>query len=119
MDSTNNRIKPDRLKEKENKLVFSYMTLRNLIGFCGMILPLALVLTTKTSPVDNTIESSISDYYYTSSGDVLVVFLCVLGTFLFTYKGYDKKEKFLSTITAICGIGVAFSPTATKYLRIL
>ena len=117
MDSIDNTIKPDRLKEKENKLVFSYMTLRNLIGFCGLILPLALILTTKTSPVDKIIESSISDYYYTSNGDLLVVVLCVLGAFLFTYKGYDIKENILSSITAICGIGVAFSPTATKYLR--
>ena len=117
MDSTKNTITPDRLKEKENKLVVSYKTLRNLIGYCGMILPIVLILTTKTAPSDKNIESSFSDYYYTSSGDILVSFLCTLGAFLFIYKGYNIKENILSTIAGICGILAAFSPTAAEDLR--
>jgi lysylphosphatidylglycerol synthetase-like protein (DUF2156 family) len=117
MELKNITIKPDRLKENKNDLVYSYMTLRNLIGFCGMILPFALAFTTKVSNVDKVIEPSISDYYYTSNGDLLVVILCLLGTFLFTYKGYNIKENILSSIAAFCGIGIAFSPTATKYIR--
>jgi len=117
MDSTKNTITPDRLKEKENKLVVSYKTLRNLIGYCGMILPIVLILTTKTAPSDKNIESSFSDYYYTSSGDILVSFLCTLGAFLLIYKGYNMKENILSTIAGICGIFAAFSPTATEDLR--
>ena len=116
MDSTNNTITLDRLKEKENKLVVSYKTLRNLIGYCGMILPIVLILTTKIAPSDKKIESSFSDYYYTSSGDILVSFLCILGAFLFFYKGYNKKENILSTIAGIFGIFVAFSPTASEDL---
>lgn len=108
---------PDRQKEQENKLVFSYMTLRNLIGFLGMLLPVALLLFTERSPTDLRVEPSISDYYYTSSGDILVMVLCILGVFLFTYKGYRTMENILSTLAALCGIGVAFSPTATKYAR--
>jgi hypothetical protein len=110
-------LTPDRLKEKENKLVVSYKTLRNLIGYCGMILPLVLILTTRTAPSDNKIEPSFSEYYYTSSGDVLVSFLCILGALLFLYKGYNKKENILSTLAGICGIFDAFSPTATEELR--
>ena len=117
MDSTNNTITPERLKEKENKLIVSYKTLRNLIGYLGIILPIVLILTTRTAPSDKNIESSFSDYYYTSSGDILVSFLCILGAFLFIYKGYNKKENILSTIAGICGIIVAFSPTATEDLR--
>jgi hypothetical protein len=117
MDPTKNTITPYRLKEKENKLVVSYKTLRNLIGYCGMILPIVLILTTKTAPSDKNIESSFSDYYYTSSGDILVSFLCTLGAFLFIYKGYNMKENILSSIAGICGIFAAFSPTATEDLR--
>ncbi len=117
MDSAKNTITPDRLKEKENKLVVSYKTLRNLIGYCGMILPIVLILTTRTAPSDKNIESSFSDYYYTSSGDILVSFLCTLGAFLFIYKGYNIKENILSTIAGICGILAAFSPTAAEDLR--
>lgn len=109
--------KTDRQKERENALVFSYITLRNLIGFCGMLLPLLLVLTTQRALEDKNIEPSISDYYYTSNGDVVVVLLSILGVFLFTYKGYNWKENALTIIAALCSIGVAFSPTVTKYER--
>jgi hypothetical protein len=117
MDSTTDTFTPYRLKEKENKLVVSYKTLRNLIGYCGMILPVLLVLTTTKVPSDKFIESSFSDYYYTSSGDVLVSFLCIISAFLFIYKGYDIKENILSTLAGICGFIAAFSPTATDALR--
>jgi hypothetical protein len=117
MYPTNNTITPDRLKEKENKLVVSYKTLRNLIGYLGMIMPIVLILTTWTKHSDKKLELSFSDYYYTSSGDILVAFLCILGAFLFIYKGYNKKENILSTIAGICGIFAAFSPTATEDLR--
>jgi hypothetical protein len=117
MDSTINITTLMRLKEKENRLVVSYKTLRNLIGFCGIILPFLLMVATAKEPSDKIIESSFSDYYYTSSGDVLVSFLCILGAFLFIYKGYSIKENVLSTIAGICGIFAAFSPTAADDLR--
>lgn len=106
-----------RQKEVHNELVFSYMTLRNLIGFSGMLLPLILIITTNRGLNDRIVEPSISDYYYTSNGDVVVVLLSILGVFLFTYKGYNKKENILTILAAICSIGVAFSPTVTKYGR--
>ena len=93
MESTKRTITPDHLKEKENKLVVSYKTLRNLIGYCGMILPVILILATTKAPSDKIVESSFSDYYYTSSGDILVAFLCIVGALLFIYKGYSIKRK--------------------------
>jgi hypothetical protein len=117
MDSTNNSVSQHRLRENENHLVVSYKTLRNLIGYCGMILPVVLILTTRTSFSDINIESSFSDYYYTSSGDVLVAFLCILGAFLFTYKGYNMKENILTSVAGICAVFIAFSPTATDNLK--
>jgi hypothetical protein len=93
------------------------MTLRNLIGFSGMLLPVILLWTTRHAPGDLQVEPSISDYYYTSNGDLLVVILSVLGVFLFTYKGYNMKENLLSSLAAFCALGVAFSPTAAKYIR--
>ena len=108
------REKSDRKKEDDNNLVFSYLTLRNFIGICGILLPIVLFFTTGKSENDRIIEPSISDYYYSSNGDILVVLLSVLGVFLFTYKGYKWQEKALTTTAAICGIGIAFSPTATQ-----
>jgi hypothetical protein len=112
-----NPEKEDRQKERNNDLVFSYMTLRNLIGFSGMFLPLILYIFTDRAPTDNRVEPSISDYYYTSNGDVLVVILCTLSVFLFTYNGYGWREKIWTIQAAVCGLGIAFSPTVTKYSR--
>jgi hypothetical protein len=104
----------DVRNEDENNLVFSYLTMRNLIGFSGSLLPIVLLLATQRLPGDKKVEPSISDYYYTNTGDILVVMLSVLGVFLFTYKGYNRKEKVWTTLAAVCGIGVAFSPTKTR-----
>lgn len=106
--------KINRKKEADNSLVFSYLTLRNLIGFSGLLLPFVLVITTNRTANDRIIEPTISDYYYSSNGDVLVVLLSILGVFLITYKGYEWKENVLTSLAAIGGFGVAFSPTATE-----
>lgn len=104
--------KSDNSKEQNNELVFSYLTLRNLIGFSGLLLPVILSVFPRRSSDFYGFEPSISDYFYTDRGDILVVVLCVLGTLLITYKGYNWKEQFLTFIAGICGMGVAFVPTA-------
>jgi len=103
--------KSDNHKEQHNELVFSYLTLRNLIGFSGLLLPAVLSLFPRRSSEFYGFEPSISDYFYTDRGDILVVVLCILGTLLITYKGYDWKEQLLTGIAGICGMGVAFVPT--------
>src|SRR5690554_1674673 len=104
----------DRVKENHNLLVFSYLTLRNLIGFSGILLPFVLIGTTVIGEDEYRIAPSISDYYYTNNGDVVVVVLCVLGVFLLTYKGYTRSERILTSIAAVSAIGVAFSPTSAS-----
>lgn len=101
----------DRTKEARNDLVLSYLTLRNLIGFGGMLLPVALAVFPSRTSEYLGFEPSISDYYYTDRGDILVVILCIIGAFLITYYGYCFKEWLLTFLAGICGIGVAFVPT--------
>lgn len=103
----------DKQKETHNHLVYSYMTLRNLIGFSGILLPWVLAITSAING-DKPFEPSISDYYYTGGGDMFVVMMSLTGVFLFTYKGYDFKEMTLTILAAIGSIGVAFFPTSTK-----
>jgi hypothetical protein len=103
-------------KHENANLVVSYLTLRNLIGFCGMLLPIALAIFPSRPTNYHGFEPSISDYFYTDRGDILVVILSVLGVFLLTYTGYNWKERLLTMTAAICGLGVAFVPTQSKCL---
>ena len=106
--------KTDREKESGNELVISFLALRNLIGISGMLLPIVLTLFTPRAEQDKVMEHSISEYYYTKNGDLFVVFLSVIGVFLLTYKGYDRFwERTLTLVAGLCGIGIAFFPTAT------
>jgi hypothetical protein len=113
-EKTTVKLTADNKKEKKNDLVFSYLTLRNLIGFAGMLLPVALAVWPKRPSAYHGFEPSISDYFYTDRGDILVVYLTVIGVFLFTYKGYETFERILTILAGICAIGVAFVPTVKK-----
>ncbi len=103
--------KSDTKKRNDNGIVFSYLTLRNLIGLGGMLLPLMLAIFPRRMGEYYKIEPSISDYFYTDRGDILVVILCVLGAFLVTYAGYTWQERGLTFLAGFCGMGVAFVPT--------
>jgi len=62
-----------------------------------------------------TLNTSISNYYYTCLRDVFVVILCAVALFLFAYQGYDKADKWITNIAGIFGVIVAFVSTNFKY----
>ncbi|MBZ0202801.1 MAG: hypothetical protein K8I03_07280 [Ignavibacteria bacterium] len=101
----------DRQKESGNELVFSYKTIRNIIGYSGMLLPVILALFSLKEQDSLYVEPSISEYYYSSNGDVFVAILCVISAMLFTYYGYNFKEKIWITLASLSGLGVAFCAT--------
>lgn len=63
----------------------SYLTLRKIIGWCGLLLPWAVWV------IAWSYQPSISDYYYTVSGVLFTSVISVLGFFLIAYRGYDKE----------------------------
>lgn len=94
---------------KPSALDVSYLNLRLCIGVLGVALPFILRIGSAIFPPD---PYSVSAYYYSAERNILVASLCVLGTFLLTYQGYDKLD---SRITNVCGaatIGVALFPTS-------
>jgi hypothetical protein len=100
-------------QEKNNStLVIYYLTLRAFIGYLGIFLPIILffgawiIFGTK-------LQSSISAYYYTKLGDVLVGSLFAFGVFLFSYKGWDKDYIF-ARCGGVFAIGIALFPTNAK-----
>lgn len=109
MNTPNNSVNQHENSGK-NKLVFSYLTLRKLIGFTGIAVPFLLAVYPRRPSDYHGLQPTISDYYYTDRGDVLVITLCILGTFLMTYKGYNRIERGLTFLSGICSIGIAFVP---------
>jgi amino acid transporter len=98
--------------------IYSYLVLRNSLGWIGILLPFILLLGNSMVFGCNCIEDSISRYYYTGMRDVLVGALCAIALFLLFYKGYndwDKRwrinwDKWSSTLAGVCAILVALFP---------
>ncbi len=106
-------MKSGKDQEKENELVQSYLFVRQAIGIIGFALPLALLGSTLFGVE---MQTSISGFYYTQMGDVLVGALSAIGIFLLTYKGYQPKpgerlsDKITARISGLSAIGVALFP---------
>ena len=76
---------------KPSTLDVSYLNLRLCIGVlswshCRSFLRIGSAI----FPPD---PYSVSAYYYSAERNILVASLCVLGTFLLTYQGYDKLDE--------------------------
>lgn len=103
----------DRAKST-NQLVISYRMLQRLMGVMGLALPLSLLLFTWVE--GRPLEASISDFYYTKMGGVLIGILCSVGTFLFCYNGFPEggarlwSDRTFATAAGVFAVGVALFP---------
>lgn len=91
---------------------------RQLIGWIGLILPIALPGIARLRPIRELQWSellSISSYYYTGAIALFVGALVALAAFLLTYRGYNnrynKYDRIAALIAGTSAIGVAFFPT--------
>lgn len=101
---------PVNQSSSEEPLVLSYLGLRRAVGIIGLALPLVLALG-RILLQGFGIESSISCYYYTDMGNVLVGSLCAIGVFLLSCRGYDQKDAIAGRLACAFAIGVALFPT--------
>jgi hypothetical protein len=102
-----------------NGLIISYMTLRKVVGWLGILLPVALGVSLSFFKNCSSIQNSISDYYYTRIGGLFTGVLCAVALFLFSYNGYEKKDGIASRIAALFALGVAFFPTSPDQTAVL
>jgi len=98
-----------RRTTQTNELVVSYLVLRKLVGWIGMLLPFVLMV--GNAVMSETRPDSMSGYYYTPMRNIFVGSLCALGVFLIAYDGYDNVDRWITNIAGLCAIGVAFCPT--------
>ena len=99
-----------------DELVASFLAVRRALGLAGLALPLLLYIDARLLP-GGQMQTSISAFYHTPMGDVLVGILVAIGIFLITYMGHkpNKGDRltdwWVSTIAGIGAIGVALFPT--------
>lgn len=93
--------------------IISFHSLIQAIGWLSVLLPAAMLVGNYLFGGCEAIQDSVSDYYYTVTGDLLVGILCAVALFLISYKGYpgDRLDSILSTLAGLLALGVAFFPT--------
>jgi hypothetical protein len=97
-------------RESTEKYLLSYLTIRKAIGLLGMALPVVLAVGSTISGCE-VLQDTISHYYYTTMGDLLVGLLSATAIFLITYKGYDNDHVY-TNLAGVFALGIAFLPTS-------
>ncbi len=107
-------------QEKENPttewLAVSYLTLRRVVGLMGVLLPVLLALGCLIiSPQCDGLKESISAYYGSSMRNLFVGILFTIGWFLFSYKGYEKRDDRAGDLACLFALGVALFPITNPH----
>lgn len=98
-------------EEFDKPYLTTFNRLRKSVGFLAFILPLILIIWNAVIGDCLTIQHSLSDYYYTASGDIFTGMLISISFFLIAYKGYDMVDHWLTSSAGISGVMVALLPT--------
>jgi hypothetical protein len=99
----------------ENPLVVSYLTLRKLIGWVGMLMPLIVRIGARVLPPHIWTTDSISAYYYTGMRDVFVSTLVLVGALLFCYRAPGVFDTMLTIVAGLAAIGIGLFPMAPGF----
>ena len=98
-----------RLVGEPSEYVVSYLTLRQMIGWVGLLMPFAVrigaglfehILTT----------DSISAYYYTGQRDVFVSTLVLTGALVACYRTPALRDNVVATVAGLAAAGIGLFP---------
>lgn len=98
-----------------NDALIAYWKLRQMIGVLGLMMPFILPIGTRVIHGSWKLEPSISHYYYSTMHIVFMAILCMLGSFLLTYRGTStnpRLERVVAIIAGLFAFGVAAFPTS-------
>ena len=101
----------------DDSSVVSYLTLRRVVGALGVALPVVVALWGLILCHCGVLQPSISDYYGLRTRDAFVGILFTIGWFLFTYRGYDRKDDIAGNLACLFALGVAFFPNSGSSLE--
>jgi hypothetical protein len=100
-------------KAGDGQLVISYLTLRRAVGLLGVLFPVVLAVGGLVAGPDPGLQPSISDYYGTPMRDVFVGVLFAIGWFLFSYRGYERKDDVAGNLAWLFAMIVALFPVTS------
>jgi len=109
--------RPERLDDKTDPAtlyVRSYLMIRTVVGFIGILLPIAFIIgEAYYLHGDVHVRGSISAYYHTQMRDLFVAGLCVIGFLLMTYMSAQTRtwDFWLSLVAGVAVLFVVFFPT--------
>ena len=101
----------------DDSSVVSYLTLRRVVGALGVALPVVVALWGLVLCHCGALQPSISDYYSLRTRDAFVGILFTIGWFLFTYRGYDRKDDIAGNLACLFALGVALFPNSGSSLE--
>ena len=108
---------PDKVTDG---LIINYMTLRRLIGWMGVCLPIVVYLgnwvifthhVAACLVPSSQVPYSLSGYYYTHMRGVFTGTFWALGVFMVAYNGFGWVDQVITTLAGLSAIGIATFPT--------
>ncbi len=99
---------------QDNHCIVSYLTLRKMIGWAGLLMPLAVrgggLLVEGIQTTD-----SLSAYYYTSMRDIFVSTTVLTGALLACYRTPYLLDNIVATLAGVAAMGAALFPMDPTY----
>jgi hypothetical protein len=90
--------------------VASYRMLRRVVGVLSVMLPVILAIWGFALCGCAQLQPSISDYYVLRTRDAFVGILFTVAWFLYTYRGFERKDDIAGNLACVFALGVALFP---------
>lgn len=94
---------------QDSELVVSYLTLRQMIGWIGLVMPFSVRVGAWLFEGIRTTDS-ISAYYYTGMRDVFVSTLVLVGILLTCYRTQASRDNIVAIMAGLAAIGIGLFP---------
>ena len=102
------------MNRQNEEFVVSYLTLRQMIGWLGLLMPITVRLGALIVEHIRTTDS-ISAYYYTGMRDVFVSTLVLVGVLLTCYRTPARRDNVLSIVAGLAAIGIGLFPVGPTF----
>ena len=95
--------------QNDSDLAISYLTLRKMIGWIGLLMPFVVRLGALYLEQIST-QDSISAYYYTRMHDIFVSTLVLVGILLTCYRSRRLIDNIVTIVAGLSAIGIGLFP---------